>query len=328
MSNAMWNQREIANLSAAGRIATRTAAKSAGFAILADRPSHIERQGINIAEQMLATGLILVMLAVTGATWFFLPAVGAALSLLGVFFIARRAAAFEGTPMRVRNFFSTFGKVVPSWWTITSLSLIAFATLHRSVVLELIPTWMRENSTIGAQVAIIVNFGFAIAIGIRWTRDFDALNAQIEQLQDDVSVMLGVSPRVFEKDDNGNAGAYVAPQRDGSVVVIPQTGLELDGVENRLRNSALGDVYEVGSKAYRKIILVPISDEALERVQTLRASGGLIEGVEDLSAPLTSSASAFEPDADDPWGDAAMPAPSTPTNDADGTVSFGEEAWS
>lgn len=325
----LYNQRDIARAGATIGALTRTTAKSTGFAILADRPGHIERDGINGFEQVLATILILVMLVVTGATWALVPAVGAALSILGVYFVARRAAAFGNAPLRLGTFFSLLGERIPLWWTLSSVGLIAAAALHRSVVLAWIPAWVRDTSYSLASLAIIVNFALAIWLGIKAVGNHRRALAEQSATEAALAHMLGGTHRsLFEPSpQTGQRAAAWSYARGGHLIVQPQANVDLASVSDRLAQTALGQRFEVVEADWERILLAPISEETLERQRQRAASGGLIEGQHDLvrdDADPVEVAQAFEVSDDDPWGNEPIAAPSTETADP---FTFGEEDW-
>lgn len=325
----LFTQRDSARAAAALGSITRTTAKSTGFAILADRPSHIERDGINGFEQALATILILAMLVVTGATWALVPAVGATLAILGTYFVARRAAAFRNAPLRLSTFFSLLGERIPLWWTLSSIGLIAAAALHRSIVLAWIPSWVRDTSYNVASLAIVVNFALAIWLGIKAVSNHRSALAEQAATEAALAHMLGGTPRsLFEPSpQTGQRAAAWSYARGGHLIVQPQANIDLASAGDRLAQTALGQRFEVVEADWERILLAPISDETLERQRQRAASGGLIEGQHDLvrdDADPVEITPTFEVSDDDPWGNEPVAAPATETADP---FAFGEEDW-
>lgn len=328
----LFTQRDSARAAAALGSITRTTAKSTGFAILADRPGHIERDGINGFEQVLATVLVLVMLVVTGVTWALVPAVGATLATLGVYFVARRAAAFRNAPLRLRTFFSLVGERIPLWWTLTSVGLIAAAALHRSIVIAWIPEFVRSATYLLASVVIVVNFGLAILLGILAIGNHRRGLAEQASTEAALAHMLGGTPRaLFEPSpQTGQVAAGWAHARGGHLIVQPQANVDLASVADRLAQTALGQRFEVVEADWERILLAPISDETLERQRQRAQSGGLIEGHTDLlgSTDADEGATAVVTDSDDPFAHIATEGfEASAATDDSATPTFGEDAW-
>lgn len=322
---SFYDQRDIARWSANGRAATRLAAKSTGFAILADRPRHVERDGLSGIEQVLATGLIVVMLVLTGVLWSAAPLVGALLGLLGVYFVTRRVAAFAQVPLRLRTFFRLLRTHVPAWWVWSSLALIAASILYRSVTITFLPAWMQSLATGLAGMALLINLlplpVFLGRLAVRDARETAQAEAEIEA---SIAAMLGGNPRsLFEPRPETGIPAASWGYADENLLVTPHVDVDLSQVRERLARTRLGQHFEIAEADYQRIFLVPISAETLARQQARAASGGLIEGESDLSAtaPTETVASLDE---DDPWG---APEPSgSPAGDGD-TPTFDEKDW-
>lgn len=323
---SFYDQRDIARWSANGRAATRLAAKSTGFAILADRPRHVERDGLSGIEQVLATALVLVMLVLTGVLWSSAPLVGALLGLLGAYFVTRRIAAFSQVPLRLRTFFRLLRTHVPAWWVLVSLALIAASVLYRSVTITFLPAWMQSLATGLAGIALLINLlplpVFLGRLAVRDARETAQAEAEIEA---SLAAMLGGNPRsLFEPRPESGIPAASWGYADENLLVTPHVDVDLSQVRERLARTRLGQHFEIAEADYQRIFLVPISAETLARQQARAASGGLIEGESDLSAtaPTETVASLDE---DDPWG--AVPEPSgSPAGDGD-IPTFDERDW-
>lgn len=323
---SFYDQRDIARWSANGRAATRLAAKSTGFAILADRPRHVERDGLSGIEQVLATGLIVVMLVLTGVLWSTAPLAGGVLGLIGVYFVTRRVAAFAQVPLRVRAFFRLLRAHVPAWWVLVSLALIAASILYRSVTITFLPAWLQGLATGLAGVALLINLlplpVFLGRLAVRDARETAQAEAEIEA---SLAAMLGGNPRaLFEpRPESGIPAASWGYGEGAAIVVTPHVDVDLTALGERLAHTRLGQHFEIAEADYQRIFLVPISAETLARQQARAASGGLIEGENDLSATAPSETVAAL-DEDDPWG---APEPSgSPAGDGD-TPTFDEKDW-
>lgn len=328
----LYTQADTARAVATAGAVTRTVAKSTGFAILADRPRHIEREGINGFEQVLATVLVLIMLVITGVTWALAPVVGAVLATLGTYFVARRAAAFGNAPLRVRTFMGLVG-TLPLWWTLSSLGVVAAATLHRSVVLEWIPAFVRDATSNIASIAIILNFAVAVWLGtraIKQHREAAAIQAQTEA---SLAHMLGGTPRaLFEPSPQTGMVAASWGRSGAHILVSPQANVDLTSISDRLAGTGLGQHYEVAEADWERILLSPISEETLDRQRQRAASGGLIEGerniAPDAEAVGEPIALDLDLDADDPFAHVETEGFTTPMlDDGNTTPSFGEETW-
>ena len=323
---SFYDQRDLQRWSANGRAATRLAAKSTGFAILADRPRHVERDGLSGIEQVLATALVLVMLVLTGVLWSSAPLVGALLGLLGAYFVTRRVAAFAQVPLRVRAFFRLLRAHVPAWWVLVSLALIAASILYRSVTISFLPAWMQSLATGLAGMALLINLlplpVFLGRLAVRDARETAQAEAEIEA---SIAAMLGGNPRsLFEpRPETGIPAASWGYGEGAAIIVTPHVDVDLSQVRERLARTRLGQHFEVAEADYQRVLLVPISAETLARQQARAASGGLIEGENDLSATAPSETVAAL-DEDDPWG-AAEPSGS-PAGD-DGIPTFDETDW-
>ena len=323
---SFYDQRDIARWSANGRAATRLAAKSTGFAILADRPRHVERDGLSGIEQVLATGLIVVMLVLTGVLWSAAPLVGALLGLLGVYFVTRRVAAFAQVPLRLRTFFRLLRTHVPAWWVWSSLALIAASILYRSVTITFLPAWMQSLATGLAGMALLINLlplpVFLGRLAVRDARETAQAEAEIEA---SIAAMLGGNPRsLFEPRPETGIPAASWGYADENLLVTPHVDVDLSQVRERLARTRLGQHFEVAEADYQRVLLVPISAETLARQQARAASGGLVEGESDLSQPAP-AAPVTPLDEDDPWG--AAPEPSgSPAGDSD-VPTFDEKDW-
>lgn len=323
---SFYDQRDIARWSANGRAATRLAAKSTGFAILADRPRHVERDGLSGIEQVLATALVLIMGVLTGVLWSTAPLVGAFLGVLGVYFVARRVAAFSQTPLRVRAFFRLLRTHVPAWWVWSSLALIAASILYRSVTITFFPAWLQGLATGLAGVALLINLlplpVFLGRLAVRDARETAQAEAEIEA---SLAAMLDGNPRaLFEpRPETGIPAASWGYGEGAAIVVTPHVDVDLTALGERLARTKLGQHFEVAEADYQRIRLVPISAETLARQQARAASGGLIEGESDLSQPIATETVAAL-DEDDPW-DAPEPSGS-PAGDGD-IPTFDEKDW-
>lgn len=324
---SFYDQRDIARWSANGRAATRLAAKSTGFAILADRPRHVERDGLSGIEQVLATALVLVVLVLTGVLWSSAPLVGALLGLLGAYFVTRRIAAFSQVPLRLRTFFRLLRTHVPAWWVWSSLSLIAVSVLYRNITISFIPAWAQSFATPLASIALLVNLtAVPVFLGVRAVKDHRGKLRAEAEIEASIAAMLGSNPRaLFEpRPDTGIPAAAWAYGTGGSLVVTPHVDVDVAALSDRLARTKLGQAYEVAEADYQRVLLVPISAETLARQQARAASGGLIEGESDLSQPIATETVASL-DEDDPWG--AAPEPSgSPAGDGD-TPTFDEKDW-
>lgn len=324
---SFYDQRDIARWSANGRAASRLAGKSAGWAILADRPRHVERDGLSGIEQVLATALVLVMLVLTGVLWSAAPLVGALLGLLGTYFVTRRVAAFSQTPLRLRTFFRLLRTHVPAWWVLVSLALIAASILYRSFTITFLPAWMQSLATGLAGVALLINLlplpVFLGRLAVRDARETAQAEAEIEA---SLAAMLGGNPRaLFEpRPESGIPAASWGYGEGAAIIVTPHVDVDLTALGERLARTRLGQQFEVAEADYQRVLLVPISAETLARQQARAASGGLIEGESDLSQPIdTETVAAL--DEDDPWG--AAPEPSgSPAGDGD-IPTFDEKDW-
>ena len=323
---SFYDQRDIARWSANGRAATRLAAKSTGFAILADRPRHVERDGLSGIEQVLATALVLVTGIVTGVLWSAAPLVGALLGLLGVYFVTRRVAAFAQVPLRLRTFFRLLRAHVPAWWAWSSLALIAASVLYRSVTITFLPAWMQSLATGLAGVALLVNLlPLPIYLGRLAVRDARETAQAEAEIEASIAAMLGGNPRsLFEPRPETGIPAASWGYAGENLVVTPHVDVDLSQVRERLARTRLGQHFEIAEADYQRVLLVPISAETLARQQARAASGGLIEGESDLSQPIATETVASL-DEDDPWG--AAPEPSgSPAGDGD-TPTFDEKDW-
>ncbi|MBF9335412.1 hypothetical protein G3N30_03920 [Microbacterium lacticum] len=322
---SFYDQRDIARWSANGRAASRLAGKSAGWAILADRPRHVERDGLSVFEQVLATALVLLMGVLTGVLWSTAPLVGALLGILGVYFVTRRAAAFAQVPLRVRAFFRLVRAHVPAWWVWSSLSLVAASILYRSVTISFLPAWLQSLATGLAGVALLVNLlPLPVFLGRLAVRDARATAQAEAEIEASLAAMLGGTPRaLFEPRPESGIPAASWGYADENLVVTPHVDVDLSQVGERLARTRLGQHFEVAQADYQRIFLVPISAETLARQQARAASGGLIEGENDLSATAPSETVAAL-DEDDPW-DAPEPSGS-PAGD-DGIPTFDEKDW-
>lgn len=326
-NNGLYSRRDIARWSANGRAATRLAGRSAGWAILADRPRHVERDGLSGIEQVLATALVLVMLVLTGALWNAAPLAGVLLGLLGTYFVARRVAAFAQTPLRLRTFFRLLRTHVPAWWVWSALSLIAASILYRSVTITFLPAWMQSLATGLAGVALLVNLlPLPIYLGRLAVRDARETAQAEAEIEASIAAMLGGNPRaLFEPRPETGIPAASWGYAGENLVVTPHVDVDLSQVGERLARTRLGQQFEVAEADYQRVLLVPISAETLARQQARAASGGLIEGESDLSEP-TPVAPAMPLDADDPWVVAPEPSGS-PAGDGD-IPTFDAKDWS
>lgn len=326
MSNdGLYSRRDIARWSANGRAATRLAGRSAGWAILADRPRHVERDGLSGIEQVLATALVLVMLVLTGVLWSTAPLAGALLGLLGTYFVTRRLAAFAQVPLRLRTFARLLRAHIPAWWVLVSLALIAASVLYRSVTITFLPAWMQSLATGLAGIALLINLlplpVFLGRLAVRDARETAQAEAEIEA---SLAAMLGGNPRsLFEPRPETGIPAASWGYAGENLVVTPHVDVDLSQVRERLARTRLGQHFEIAEADYQRVLLVPISAETLAKQQARAASGGLIEGENDLSATAPSETVAAL-DEDDPWG---APEPSGSPAGDDGIPTFDETDW-
>lgn len=324
--SSFYDQRDLQRWSANGRAASRLAGKSAGWAVLADRPRHVERDGLSGIEQVLATALVLVMLVLTGVLWSTAPLVGVLLGLLGVHFVTRRVAAFAQTPLRLRTFARLLRAHVPAWWVWSSLALIAASILYRSVTITFLPAWLQGLATGLAGVALLINLlplpVFLGRLAVRDARETAQAEAEIEA---SIAAMLGGNPRsLFEPRPETGIPAASWGYADENLVVTPHVDVDLSQIKERLARTKLGQHFEIAEADYQRVLLVPISAETLARQQARAASGGLIEGESDLSQPApVETVTAL--DEDDPWG-ASEPSGS-PAGENSDIPTFDEKDW-
>lgn len=327
MSNGIYDQRDIARWSSNGRTAARVGANSTRIAVLADRPSRVEA-GLSGIEQVFATGLVLAMLALTGVAWNFVPFLGAAMVLLGIFFVTRRLAAFSGAPTRLGSgSFFRAASVVPAWAWFSSLSIIGASALYRSIVIAWLPDWLRNGASTAAIVAAVLLLTvvpFLISRGI--VRSYRKARADEAEADLALAHMLGGNPRLFLPDpQTGLPQASWNYAKDGSIIVHPHATFDPAGAADRLAQTSLGTRWEIDRADWQSIVLVPISEATAARLEQRRASGGLVEGVSDLAGVPTTSAPVLDLDDDDPFG--ATPSIADAPGDDSTPTSFGEEAW-
>lgn len=293
---------------------------------LADRPRHVERDGLSGIEQVLATALVLVMLVLTGVLWSTAPLVGVLLGLLGVYFVTRRVAAFSQVPLRVRAFFRLLRAHVPAWWVWSSLSLVAASILYRSFTITFLPAWMQSLATGLAGVALLINLlPLPIYLGRLAVRDARETAQAEAEIEASLAAMLGGNPRsLFEPRPETGIPAASWGYAGENLLVTPHVDVDLSQVRERLARTRLGQHLEVAEADYQRIFLVPISAETLARQQARAASGGLIEGESDLSQPIATETVAAL-DEDDPWG--AAPEPSAPASRDGDIPTFDERDW-
>lgn len=323
--SGIYDNRDIQRWSANSRVAAHLGARSTRIAVLADRPSNVER-GLSGIEQTFATVLVLIMLALTGVAWNFVPFLGAAMVVLGVYFVTRRLAAFSGAPTQLTSFFFRAASVIPAWAWLSALSVIGASALYRSVVIAWLPAWLRDTASAAAIVAAVllltvVPFLISRAI-VRAYR-----KARADEAEADLALahMLGGNPRLFLPDpQTGLPQASWNYAKDGSVVVHPHATFDPAGAGDRLAQTSLGTRFEIDRADWQSVVLLPISEATAARLEQRRASGGLVEGVSDLAGVSTTSAPVLDLDDDDPFG--ATPIADTPGDDSTPT-SFGEEAW-
>ncbi|GAA3020401.1 hypothetical protein [Microbacterium dextranolyticum] len=324
---SFYDQRDIARWSANGRAATRLAGRSAGWAILADRPRHVERDGLSVVEQVLATALVLVMGVVTGVLWSTAPLAGGVLGLLGTYFVTRRVAAFSQTPLRVRAFFRLLRTHVPAWWVWSSLSLVAASVLYRSVTISFLPAWLQSLATGLAGVALLVNLlPLPVFLGRLAVRDARATAQAEAEIEASLAAMLGGTPRaLFEpRPETGIPAASWGYGEGAAIVVTPHVDVDLTALGERLARTKLGQHFEIADADYQRVLLIPISAETFAKQQARAASGGLIEGESDLSQPApVETVTAL--DEDDPWG-ASEPSGS-PAGENSDIPTFDEKDW-
>lgn len=306
-----------------------SAATLGGVSIIADSPRRVA--AIDGFGKFLVVLRTLILLVATGAAWSFVPALGAILAVLGVFYIARATAAMKATPLRVGAFFRQLPQVVPTVVTLSAGGVVAASVVYRSIVIEWLPEWLRTIASGGAALAAIGFLAYAApAIGIRAVRAYRADLRRNAEVQASIAVMLGANPRaLFEPSPmTGQVAADWNYGRDDTIVVDPQADVDLSSVASRLASTRLGQEFEIAHADHDTIVLAPISDETLERQRQRAQSGGLIEGQHDLARdeadPVEITPTFEVSDDDDPWGNEPIAAPATETADP---FAFGEEDW-
>ncbi len=319
---SIYDNRDIQRWSANGRAAARIGARSTGIAVMADRPSRVEA-GLSGIEQVFATGLVLVMLALTGVAWNVVPFLGAGMVLLGVYFVTRRLAAFSGAPTRLTSFFRA-ASVVPAWAWFSAFSIIGASALYRSVLIEWLPAWLRNGASTAAIVAAMLLLTVApFLIAREIVRSYRKARADEAEADLALAHMLGGNPRLFQPDpQTGLAQASWNYGKD-SIIVHPHATFDPAGAADRLAQTSLGARYEVDRADWESVVLRPISEATAARLAQRRASGGLVEGTEDLAG--TAPTATVDIDSDDYFG--APTAPAAPAAGDDDNITFGEEDW-
>lgn len=304
----------------------RTGAKAGGLAIIADSPSRLSsRGGTTGFERFLLVVRTILMSVVTAVTWNLVPAVGVILAIIGTYFTARAVAALADTPLRIGTFARLVKRTVDWKYLIGGFALVAVTVLHRSVVLEWIPSGIRTWTFWLASAILIVAIVGSAVLGRMAIVEFNAALAREAETEASLAHALGGNPRaLFEPSPQTGMVAASWNFAGTSIVVTPQANVDLAGVNERLAQTALGQQFEVAEADWSRILLVPISAETLERQRHRQQSGGLIDAESDLDATTPMTSTAIDPD--DPYASVAPVAEDISAADPD-DLTFTEEDW-
>lgn len=287
-----------------------------------DRPSWHRSYETSGVRQAIATLMLIVGWVFVGVLWLTVPLAGFVAWLVGLLSTSRRVAGFSGAPVTVSDFLKTMA--LPGSWNWAWVAIIGLplaSAIWSTVRLDFIPESIRTMGDNLAIAAMLAGVAIAVFSGVRMTAIYRKHLSDQATLSTSVAAMLGAPARIFE---DGHASFSFDGDR---LIVRPHSTVDLAGVEARLAGTSLGEQFSVTYKGFDAIALEPISETELDRIRTMRASGGLVQGHTDLVAkPVDEQMLALDASDDDPWGASEPVVVETPAED--GTVTMGSEAWS